>query len=206
MAIVQHDLFAGKVCTGCGIWWCLDEYDRNGKTRDGRGSRCKQCLKAYRRTRSAEAVEYVRQWRKNHPGYTKGRRRGTPRTRLSPEQAKEKQRLRNQARYQKDKDARRIRAREYFRLHPEYSAITSLRYNARKKGAQGSYTPQEWRDLCALYDHRCLCCGKEEKLTADHVVPLSRGGDNTISNIQPLCQPCNSSKGVQTIDYRPKVV
>ncbi|HAT1242480.1 TPA: HNH endonuclease [Corynebacterium striatum] len=31
-------------------------------------------------------------------------------------------------------------------------------------------------------------------MTLDHVVPLSRGGKNTIGNALPACQSCNSSK------------
>jgi 5-methylcytosine-specific restriction endonuclease McrA len=47
-----------------------------------------------------------------------------------------------------------------------------------------------------------LCCDKKRKLTADHIVPVSKGGTSNISNIQPLCGPCNSSKGAKTVDYR----
>jgi 5-methylcytosine-specific restriction endonuclease McrA len=56
--------------------------------------------------------------------------------------------------------------------------------------------------LCEKYHKRCLCCDKRRKLTADHVIPVSKGGTSDISNIQPLCQPCNSSKGAKIIDYR----
>lgn len=63
-------------------------------------------------------------------------------------------------------------------------------------------TPTEWNYLQWLADYRCLCCGAAGRLHADHVVPVSRGGLNHISNRQPLCASCNSRKGTQTIDYR----
>ena len=43
----------------------------------------------------------------------------------------------------------------------------------------------------------CPMCGRfveVENLTADHIVPLSRGGYHHISNISPLCHSCNSRK------------
>ena len=54
------------------------------------------------------------------------------------------------------------------------------------------------------YEHRCLACGIDGALTIDHVIPVSKGGPNTADNVQPLCGPCNSSKGTNTIDYRPE--
>ena len=62
---------------------------------------------------------------------------------------------------------------------------------------RGTYSLQDWKDLKQKHGFRCLHCGRQEpeiKLTRDHIVPLSRGGLNIISNLQPLCQPCNSRK------------
>jgi 5-methylcytosine-specific restriction endonuclease McrA len=42
---------------------------------------------------------------------------------------------------------------------------------------------------------KCAHCGTTEKLTIDHIVPLSRGGSADGKNIQVLCAPCNASKG-----------
>ncbi len=74
---------------------------------------------------------------------------------------------------------------------------------ARKRNAQGKHTLAEWRKLCAFYGNRCLCCNATGALTRDHIIPLSCGGGNDISNIQPLCISCNVAKGVKSTDYRP---
>lgn len=66
----------------------------------------------------------------------------------------------------------------------------------------GTYTNAEWNELCARYNHRCLCCGESRPLTIDHIVPISQGGSNTIDNLQPLCRSCNSRKNNRVIDYR----
>jgi 5-methylcytosine-specific restriction endonuclease McrA len=92
----------------------------------------------------------------------------------------------------------------------KYFSENSEKYNAdihariaRIAGNGGKYTVKEWNDLCETYNNKCLCCGRSDvKLTVDHVVPLSKGGVNFISNIQPLCGSCNSSKGTKVIDYR----
>lgn len=78
-------------------------------------------------------------------------------------------------------------------------------YRARKLNAIGSYSFQEWVDLKKKFNYMCLCCKKHEpeiKLTADHVVPLSKGGSNDIENIQPLCRSCNGRKFISSFDYR----
>ena len=50
-------------------------------------------------------------------------------------------------------------------------------------------------------NHLCLKCGAEDGLSIDHIVPVSKGGQNTLDNLQTLCMPCNISKGVTTISY-----
>lgn len=68
---------------------------------------------------------------------------------------------------------------------------------------RGTHTGREWRTLLEITGHRCLCCDRDDvKLTKDHIRPLSRAGMNTIANLQPLCQACNSRKGARYIDYR----
>lgn len=43
--------------------------------------------------------------------------------------------------------------------------------------------------------YSCTECGELEGLTIDHIIPLSKGGSDTLENLQLLCQRCNSAKG-----------
>jgi 5-methylcytosine-specific restriction endonuclease McrA len=75
---------------------------------------------------------------------------------------------------------------------------------ARVRGAPGKHTLNEWNALKEKYRHTCPSCLRREpetKLTADHIVPIARGGSNDISNIQPLCLSCNAKKHLTTIRY-----
>jgi 5-methylcytosine-specific restriction endonuclease McrA len=81
----------------------------------------------------------------------------------------------------------------------------SHRRRTRLLKAKGSFTQQEFTELCNKYGNKCLCCGAtDKKLHADHIISLKNHGTNDIGNIQPLCKPCNSKKHIKTIDYRPK--
>lgn len=112
--------------------------------------------------------------------------------------------------YQKNKEKARLRIAARRLSDPEaYSAGRSARWHKRRAilaGLTEHFTNKEWLALKKEYHNHCLRCRRCEpsiKLTADHVLPLSKGGGNSISNIQPLCGDCNCWKGRKHIDFRP---
>ena len=62
-------------------------------------------------------------------------------------------------------------------------------------------------ELVAAHDgirrdgHRCQYCGRPDlSLTVDHIVPVSRGGEDTWENLVCACVACNNKKGDRTPD------
>ncbi len=72
----------------------------------------------------------------------------------------------------------------------------------------GTATPEfrkEWQkrryELTPMVFERdpneCKFCGSKDSLEIDHIIPLSRGGTNELSNLQILCRTCNRKKGAR---------
>lgn len=71
--------------------------------------------------------------------------------------------------------------------------VLNRRYKVR--GLMGSHTVEEWENIKKLHKYRCVTCHRRRKLYRDHIIPVTvLGSTNSINNIQPLCQQCNSSK------------
>lgn len=86
----------------------------------------------------------------------------------------------------------------------ENRLLLNKQRRVRKLKAEGSHTLNQWQELKARYGFMCLCCKKVEPLitlSEDHIIPLTKGGNDYIENIQPLCRSCNSKKYTKTIRY-----
>lgn len=201
----------GKQCSTCGEMKPLSEFHKSKKERDGHRSRCKDCRKIkepysavkeyqdkYRETNRTRIQTYF------HSYNAKRASRQAEYYTSWKEANKETWEAYQKEYYQQNADKKRKYASQYAKDNPEVARSTWHRRRGRKLG-RGVFTRQEWEALKVKYNYTCLCCGKREpeiKLTPDHVIPLSRGGMNTIDNIQPLCRRCNNIKSARIKDYR----
>jgi len=172
----------GLPCRKCGY----SSWDRSGN--------CKTCQyersKKWRGKNREKDRKTSKQWRTNNPDKIK----------LYTHKDRESSKIWKK----NNQDKVKLYARNWSLDNSDKKKANYNNYRTRKTKAGGEFTDYEWESLCEQYKYRCLSCGKKTKLTADHIIPVSKGGTSNIDNIQPLCKSCNSSKGTKSTDYRTK--
>lgn len=194
-----------KRCTRCHEWKDDSEFYKDKSKLDGLKSHCKPCHEAYKRgyraKPGAQALRRRLTYLRKHHVYTRPSiNNNSPEfyAWLAKKRAQRQEHIREYHRrwYSRHKSA----SRAWQRSNGE-----TIRANRQQQRAAlahvpiNSLTSSEWQWLLEKYEFRCAYCGqKGEGLTPDHIVPLSRGGDNALSNIVPACSACNLSKGART--------
>lgn len=88
----------------------------------------------------------------------------------------------------------------YHRWYIENQASLRKLYSERKAVyAASDFTFDQWLSILEVFGGRCAYCLEVKKLTMDHVIPVSDGGQHTSENIVPACQSCNSRKNNRLI-------
>lgn len=194
-ANVKADLLAAtsKACKKCSQKKPIDSYTIDVRYADGHYPWCAECRSGWRKGRVERQLQQQRAWRRIN--LDRSREQGRANYHKHKDRIAPKRRAYDRNRYHSDPDYRRRKD------------IQTAEKNRRRRALlygidTAHHTEQEWLDLCAYYDHRCLCCGEQKPLSRDHVVPVTSGGLDTIENIQPLCKVCNSRKNNRMIDYR----
>jgi 5-methylcytosine-specific restriction endonuclease McrA len=202
-----------KTCKWCGLTKELSEFY------DGRwGKKCKVCVRSraqkYRREHLEQYAEYEKA-RANLPHRVEAPRRYQEEHKEQISEYKKRWAADNEekvaasklAYYEREREEVIARSKKWAEENSERvqqaKANNRRRRRAARHASHGNFTAEEFKELCERYDNKCLACGDAEAvLEADHVVPLTRGGSDEISNVQPLCGSCNRKKFVNIIDYR----
>ena len=171
-----------KRCNRCREVQPLENFNRHSRSSDGHQGYCRPCQ-----------AEKQREYRTTAAGKARDKRYESSdkktdvwkRYRAKPEVA----------------EAIRVRRNEWSRGNPrvlERAKVAGGKRRALKRATM--VEPFTARELHAYWDsigaYACVYCSKPYE-HADHVIPLSRGGTHTLTNLVPACADCNLSKGAR---------
>lgn len=100
----------------------------------------------------------------------------------------------------------RKKSSEWDKENPERCRIKSHNRRARKKGNGGTLLPNTKEILFEQQDGLCYLCGEllfarfDDPLSIDHIIPISRGGRNDLSNVRLAHLSCNDKKFTKTYE------
>ena len=170
---------------------------------------CSPCLKAKR--------EYSRIWRENNREkdrkssanyYAKNKEKSTAATIKWQKANRARINELGRIRYAKDTEKYKKQQQKYRKSHPDIGRRLANKRRARKKNVLVlSYTEKE---VLKLYGFNCWICSEpinmkasrkvgsknwEKGLHIDHLIPISKGGSDTLENVRPTHGLCNLKKG-----------
>lgn len=204
-----------KTCTKCKTCYPdrVKSFSKNKKTKDGFNGWCKNCINQWRAEHREEVLEKKRAYYAVLVSDPSKKQRLLEKSRDNKRRYsadgryknKDKQyRIKNRSRrakYNRDWKSRNPNwhpayKREYDRRNRERCRMHKLNRKARIRSVGGTIKRNELRALVISSEGKCRWCGKDvgDRYHFDHIIPVSKGGTNTIGNVCVSCPDCNLRK------------
>jgi 5-methylcytosine-specific restriction endonuclease McrA len=213
-----------KTCTACNLPKDLEAFGPMATGKYGRKSRCKECLrnlgtleraakpqteeqkvsararaKAWSEANKERCAANAKSWAQANPEKTvaatrKWQLKNPEKTRASYK----KWALANPDKVREATKKWREENADAFREMQRRWRTENQGYWRKRHGTVGytsTFTLEDWDEILEWFGHRCAYCYRDDqKLTMDHVQPISKGGNHVAENIVPACKSCNSKK------------
>ncbi len=184
-----------KECTKCFTIKPLDEFGVMPRGKFGKRASCKACQYVMFKERVAKNPEKRRETEKNY-------RKRNP----------EVFARRDKKYYEKNKERHLQNGKNWKKNNPEkYAELNRRKEHVRRaRKLNNGIEPYTEAQMLEAYGELCHLCEKQIDLTAprkvgidgweqglqiDHVVPISKGGSDTLENVRPAHGICNIKKG-----------
>ena len=190
----------------CARGYCQRHYDEWRASRPERQADTKRRSQAHYEQNKADYIQRASEWRVANPepaalSAQKTRRKYSER-RMEYDakwRAENWVLYRQRVRRYQERNRERLldMQRERRRAHPEkFNAYNATR-RARRVGAPGEFSRDEWTELLEQFGYCCAYCGSDgagNAIEMDHITALSTGGSHCRCNIVPACRSCNAIK------------
>jgi len=120
---------------------------------------------------------------------------------------KEKRKLILKKSHEKNREKVLTYKREYYlknkEKYVEYGKKLSrevrqgIKYRYRTRKQENGIVKYNVKDMFERDDYTCRYCGNEAK-ELDHIIPISRGGEDSPNNVASSCVSCNRRKHIKT--------
>ena len=189
-----------KKCPQCGEVKSLNDFYVNNSRKDGHTAYCKLCIAInshdYYLRNKDKCKERIDRWVSENREYV--RERGKKYRKDKPDIEFNKQK-----RYrERHKEQLYLKGKKYREEHKDYFYNKHRERQSLKNGvSDGTVTLEAEQTLFELQDGKCAYCGCDLNINGkhlDHILPLSRGGQHSVSNVHWVCPKCNLSKGNKT--------
>lgn len=185
-----------RICSKCHIPQPLVEFYVDASKHDGYALQCKTCkratVKKYRTDNPEKIHASKRAWKVTDQGRDAGRRHYHAHRDIYIKKSRE--------RYRKNPALSSEKQRAWRIKNPAKAQIIIDRANTKRQelyqnAPLNNFTYGQFPTILAMHHYVCFWCGfPSNRLEQDHIIPLSRGGPHTASNIVPACRSCNASK------------
>jgi hypothetical protein len=213
---VNGQIKDAKECNKCLKVQPLTRFNNHRKGLGGKDQTCKKCVlernREWKKDNLDKSREYGRNWaRRKYETDIEYRRKVLERDKKRYQATKEIHAERWERYYRENKSWLREKRKEHYHQNKEVYATRWKRYYQSPRGQEvtskiahkrrslekesiTSLTTAQWKSCKKHFNNACAYCGSEGKLTKDHFVPVSKGGDLVVTNVVPACVSCNSSK------------
>lgn len=84
--------------------------------------------------------------------------------------------------------------KEYRKRNYTQVLIWNETYRDRVRGNEQEFSISDWDNVQDVFGRRCAYCDRNQKLSMDHFIPVTKSGGTVVGNIIPACKSCNSTK------------
>lgn len=193
-----------KTCRRCKEAKPLSEFSKHAREKDGLCNFCRSCKSAMKREALEKNGDKIReQKRASHHRY---KEKNNERTRLWMEENKDRVQAEQRHKYATDEAYREYmlnNALSWPKKNPQAFKAIQKRRDERMKAIGGEVPKDVKRRIWLEQEELCGYCGIrlfEGEYECDHILAVSRNGNNDRDNLCVCCDNCQGSKGHKTLE------